>query len=145
MGTPGTVRRTSPLVTDSAWISPLPFRDISVAHVIEDRPERLHHASHVWLADEDRIRTIEVLDVVGVVPLVGGGVRRGSGMAIQDELSLRPHPVIYSHVYLPYSDTGLDGMADTLNTIRKVSSVSDTGSRAWEPDKLLALALFTAI
>ena len=28
-----------------------------------------------------------------------------------------------------------------LNTIRKVSSVSDTGSGAWEPDKLLALAL----
>src|SRR5690348_5735374 len=31
--------------------------------------------------------------------------------------------------------------ADTLNTIRKVSSASDTGSGAWEPDKLLALAL----
>ena len=32
-------------------------------------------------------------------------------------------------------------MLTALNTIRKVSSVSDTGSRAWEPDKLLALAL----
>src|SRR5580692_6919303 len=31
--------------------------------------------------------------------------------------------------------------ADTLNTIRKVSSASDTGSGAWDPDKLLALAL----
>ena len=89
---------------------PRPFRDISVAHLIEDHPERLHDARHVWLADEDRRGAIEVLDVIGVVPLIDGGVRRGGGMAIKDQLSLRPHTAIDRHVYLPYSGIGLDGM-----------------------------------
>jgi hypothetical protein len=89
---------------------PLPFRYLSVAHLVKDHPERIHDALHVRLTDEDRGLTVEILNVVGVIPLVGGGVRRGGGMAIQDELSLCPHPVIYSHVYLPYSDICLDGM-----------------------------------
>jgi hypothetical protein len=88
----------------------LPFRDIAVAHFIEDHPERCHDARHVWLQDEDRLRAIEILNVVGVIPLIVGRVRRGGGMGVQDQPGLGPHPVVYRHVYLPYSGTGLDGM-----------------------------------
>ena len=88
----------------------LPLSHVPIADLIEDHREGIRDAGRVRLTDEDRVRAVEVIDVVGVVPLVHGWVRRGGGMAVEDELSLRPHPVIYSHVCLPYSAIGLDGI-----------------------------------
>ena len=88
----------------------LALRDVSVADLFEDLPERGDDPLRVRLADEDRVLAVEVLEVVDFIPPVGGGVRRGALMAVQDQLGLRPHTVVYRHLCLLYSDNGLDGM-----------------------------------
>ena len=111
VGVLGTVRRTRPLADRLALDLPrLPLRDVSVADLFEDPPERGGDSSASWRAGEDRVLAVEVIDVVDLVPPVGGRVRRGAGMAVQDQLGLRPHAVVYRHLCLLCSGNGLDGM-----------------------------------
>jgi hypothetical protein len=62
----------------------LPLREIPVADLFEDRPERGDDALGIRLANEDRVLAVEVLDVIDLVPAFGGRVRRGPLMAVQD-------------------------------------------------------------
>jgi len=62
----------------------LSLRDISVACLFEDRPERCGDAVGIRLSDEDRVLAVEVLDVIYLVPPFGDRVRRGVTMAVQD-------------------------------------------------------------
>ena len=78
-----------------------PLRDVSVTYLVEDLPERGSDALGILLAGEDRVLAVEVLDVVDLVPPVGGGVRRSIPVAVQDQLVLRSHAVIYRHLCSP--------------------------------------------
>jgi hypothetical protein len=79
------------------------LRDISVSHLAEDLPQGVDNAVCVRLPDEDRVFTVEILDVVDVTPLIGSRVRRGAFMVVQDELMLGTHTIINRHLCLPAS------------------------------------------
>ena len=103
------MRRTSlPLPPRAALlaldIARLALREVSVPRVVECLPERVGDAVGVLLVGEDRVLAVQVIKVVDVIPPVGGGVRRGALVVVQNQPCLSPHAVMYRHLPLLCSD-----------------------------------------
>jgi hypothetical protein len=60
--------------------------------------------------DEDRVLTVEVVDIVDIVPSVGIRVYRHVVKIVQDQLVLSSHTLVYRHVSILCLGNCLDEM-----------------------------------
>jgi hypothetical protein len=83
---------------DALDLARLFFRE---AGLTENLLEGGGDAIGIWVPGENRVLPVEVVDIIDIGPLIGGGIRRSVLEIVQDQLVLCPHTVIYRHVALP--------------------------------------------